>query len=206
MRSSALAPPSRAAATRTALLEAAVQEFSAHGYRRGSMEGVARRAGVSRATLYAHHGSKEELFRVLVARLHDEHVAAMEAALAAPGRLEDRVLAVLLARFERWVALTAVSPFAAELYDEHSRLCGDIARASQERSERLLAQLLRRAARDGEIDLGLSGLSAARTAGVLFDCAHGAKGEDPSTATSAQFRQRLERIVAVLVHGLEARR
>jgi AcrR family transcriptional regulator len=200
-------PTTRAEATRGALLEGALEELSAFGLRRSSMEGVARRAGVSRATVYLHWRGKEELFRALVERLHDEHLEAMEAALGdADANLEGRVVAVLEARFLRFVELTSRSPHAAELYDQHGRLCGDIARESQERSERLLARMLREAAAAGEVDLDRVGLSAARIATVLFDCAHGAKGEDPSRATPAEFRRRLADAVRVLVRGLEARR
>ena len=200
------AAPSRAALTRAALLDAALHEFSAFGLRRSSMESVARRAGVSRQTLYSHWRSKDDLFRSLVETIHAEQAVAMEEALAAPAAsFEARVIAVLEARFLRFVELTAVSPHAAELYDLHGRLCGDVARASQERSEKLLARMLREAAKRGEIDLAPSGLSAAKVACVLFDCAHGAKGEDPSTATPAAFRERLARVVRVLVTGLRAR-
>ncbi len=198
----ATASSPRADATRAALLGAALEEFAQLGFRRGSMEGVARRAGVSRATLYTHHGGKEELFRALVAQLHEDHLAAMAEALAAPGLdFERRVVAVLEARFGTWVALAATSPHAAELYDQHSRLCGDVASASQQRSEGLLAGMLREAARAGEVDLKRLGLSAPRAAGVLFDCAHGAKGEEPAGTTPARFSERLRRIVHVLVAG-----
>lgn len=189
--------------TGAALIGAALEEFAAFGYRRASMEGVAQRAGVSRATLYVHWKAKEELFRALVAQLHEEHVAAMEAVLADPAPpFEDRVLAMLEARFARFVELTSASPHAAELYDQHGRLCGDIARDSQARSERVLARLLREAVAAGAADLGRTGLSAPRAAAVLFDCAHGAKGEDPALMTPAEFRGRLQRAVRVLVRGL----
>ena len=197
---------SRAQTTRAALLDSALQEFSAFGFRRSSMESVARRAGVSRATLYTHWNAKTELFRALVEQLHWEHVEAMEHVLVDGGAgLEARVLAVLEARFVRFVELTSGSPHATELYDQHGRLCGDVARASQERSERLLARLLRDAGSAGEVDLARIGLSAARVAAVLFDCAHGAKGENPSVTTREEFRERLRHAVRVLVRGLEAR-
>lgn len=196
----------RAEATRAVILDGALQEFSAFGFRRSSMESVARRAGVSRATLYTHWNGKNELFRALVERLHEEHLEAMEAALAdREAGLEARLLAVLEARLLRFVELTSGSPHAAELYDQHGRLCGDVARASQERSERLLARMLREAAAAGEVDLERIGLTAARVAAVLFDCAHGAKGEDPTVATPELFRERLGQAVRVLVRGLAAR-
>ena len=110
----------RTAATRAALLEGALHEFSAFGYRRSSMESVARRAGVSRATLYLHWSGKEELFRALVEQLHEEHVAEMEAVLDAGDlAFEDRLIAILEARFLRFVELTATGP--AKAYGLHPR-------------------------------------------------------------------------------------
>ena len=49
-------------ARREELLEAALQEFSSHGYYLTQMEHVAARAGVSKALVYQHFPSKEELF------------------------------------------------------------------------------------------------------------------------------------------------
>ena len=193
----------RAAATRVALLEAALEEFSAFGFRRTSMESVARRAGVSRATLYLYWKSKDALFRDLVEQTHEDQVAAMEFVYAEePGDFEHRLLAMLEARFLRFIELTSASPHAAELFDLHGRLCGDVALASQERSEKLIAKLVRNAVNSGEADLSAAGLSPARVASVIFDCAHGAKGEDPSKSTPADYRIRLGLVVRVLVAGL----
>ena len=193
----------RAAATRVALLEAALEEFSAFGFRRTSMESVARRAGVSRATLYLYWKSKDNLFRDLVEQTHEDQVAAMELVYAKePGDFEHRLLAMLEARFLRFIELTSASPHAAELFDLHGRLCGDVALASQEKSEKLIAKLVRNAVASGEADLSAAGLSPARVASVIFDCAHGAKGEDPSKSTPADYRIRLGLVVRVLVTGL----
>lgn len=193
----------RAAATRVALLEAALEEFSAFGFRRTSMESVARRAGVSRATLYLYWKSKDALFRDLVEQTHEDQVAAMEFVYAEePGDFEHRLLAMLEARFLRFIELTSASPHAAELFDLHGRLCGDVALASQEKSEKLIAKLVRNAVNSGEADLSAAGLSPARVASVIFDCAHGAKGEDPSKSTPADYRIRLGLVVRVLVAGL----
>ena len=167
------------------------------------MEGIALRAGVSRATLYLHWKSKADLARGIVELLHDEHLAAMRAVLESPPPgLEAALVAILEARFLHFVELTSRSPYAAELYDVNGRLCGDIARASQERSERLIAELLEAACLRGEADLSRVGLDATDVAAVLFDCAHGAKGEDPSLATPEIFRERLARVVRVVVAGI----
>ena len=48
-----------------AIVEAAVAEFSAHGFDAARMDSVADRAGVSKRTVYNHFASKEQLFRAI---------------------------------------------------------------------------------------------------------------------------------------------
>jgi TetR/AcrR family transcriptional repressor of mexJK operon len=52
---------------RRAILDAAAELFMAQGYGAVSMEAVARTAGVSKATLYAHFVSKDALFAAIIA-------------------------------------------------------------------------------------------------------------------------------------------
>ncbi|MUM19236.1 helix-turn-helix transcriptional regulator [Mycobacterium sp. CBMA271] len=49
-----------------ALLDAARTEFERHGMRRANMDAIARRAGVSRRTLYRRFPTKEALFEQLI--------------------------------------------------------------------------------------------------------------------------------------------
>lgn len=48
------------------MIEASADLFMAHGYEKVSMDAVARAAGVSKATLYAHFTSKDMLFASIV--------------------------------------------------------------------------------------------------------------------------------------------
>ena len=71
-----MAAPSEAfASRRDAILDAAYQAFARYGYRRTSMEEIARGTGMSRASLYLQFANKEEIFRALVERVHGEAVA-----------------------------------------------------------------------------------------------------------------------------------
>ena len=54
-----------------AILEAAEGAFLAAGFGAVSMDAIARQAGVSKATVYAHFTSKEELFGAVVAHLSE---------------------------------------------------------------------------------------------------------------------------------------
>ena len=53
---------------RTAILDAALSAFSAKGYHATSLDDVAREAGVSKALIYEHFASKQELYADLIAR------------------------------------------------------------------------------------------------------------------------------------------
>ena len=53
---------------REAILDAAREVFLEQGYASASMDTVASRAGVSKATIYAHFDSKDELFGAMIQR------------------------------------------------------------------------------------------------------------------------------------------
>ena len=92
------------------VLDAATTLFMAHGYGAVSMDAVARAAGVSKATLYAHFSSKDQLFATIIGEACQQKIALGEllpadatdvrAALTAFGGgllrffLEDRALAI----------------------------------------------------------------------------------------------------------------
>ncbi|WP_244433851.1 TetR/AcrR family transcriptional regulator [Azospirillum sp. B506] len=62
-----VAPTPEAGSKPAQIMDAAGTLFLEHGYSAVSMDAVAKKANVSKATLYAHFGSKEELFRAMVA-------------------------------------------------------------------------------------------------------------------------------------------
>ncbi len=66
-------------ARRVQLLEAALAEFGARGYHGTQVEHVAVRAGVSKALLYQHFPSKEELFAAVTAQVVDTYVMRLPA-------------------------------------------------------------------------------------------------------------------------------
>src|SRR3954463_1066019 len=54
--------------TLEAILDAAVVEFEQHGFRRVALDDVARRAGVSRTTIYRRFSNKDELVAAVIER------------------------------------------------------------------------------------------------------------------------------------------
>jgi AcrR family transcriptional regulator len=196
------APDSGPEGRREAILEAAYKAFTQWGYRRTAMEDIAREAGLSRASLYRQFANKDEIFRSLAEGLHDSAVAAAEEALRAPGPVAERVQAALEAKTVRFLEVLHGSPHGAELVDESSRLCGELAATSEARVRRLIADALRAAARAGEIDLAASGLGAPGAAELLVLSTNGLKhGAEDVEA----FRKRLDAFVRVFFAGLGER-
>src|SRR5690349_4640158 len=73
--------------TETAILDAALAEVLAHGIRRTTASDIARRAGMSRQTLYRYHPDVQALLAALITR---------ELAAAVPTDVEARTLADLV--------------------------------------------------------------------------------------------------------------
>lgn len=81
-----------------AILDAAVGVFLRYGYRKTSMDDLARAAELSRQGLYLHFPSKEALFTQAVTRLTGQALAAMRASLAREGvALEERLVGAFTA-------------------------------------------------------------------------------------------------------------
>ena len=91
-----------------AILDAAIEVLAERGLG-ASMEEIARRAGVSKQTIYNHYGSKAELIRALV----DRRVADITAPLEMPGADEHPQQA--LAEYARVMLRALINPRAAAL-------------------------------------------------------------------------------------------
>ena len=197
-----MAAPSEALASRRdAILDAAYQAFARYGYRRTSMEEIARGTGMSRASLYLQFANKEEIFRALVERVHGEAVDAADDALVSDAPLAARLEDALVAKVGRLLDVVEGSPHGDEIVDESSRLCGDIVLASSERFQKRLAAAFTRALRSSELDLAGTGLSAPAAAELLRLSALGLKN---GAGNAREYRKRTRRLVRIFLAGLAA--
>src|SRR4051794_31482389 len=69
--------------------EAAARLFLEHGYGATSMDAVAREAGVSKATLYAHYSSKAQLLGEMIEAKCRQHSAMLNLEVADPQSARD---------------------------------------------------------------------------------------------------------------------
>ncbi|MFI6290425.1 TetR/AcrR family transcriptional regulator [Nonomuraea sp. NPDC050790] len=105
-----MAPNVSTAATRTALLDAAREEFAAHGIAGARVDRIAERAGVNKERIYGHFGNKEKLFDAVITEALDELTAQIALPGADPAAYADRLSAYYakhpqLVRLLMWEAL-----------------------------------------------------------------------------------------------------
>jgi AcrR family transcriptional regulator len=86
-------------ARQAAVLDAAVGVFARYGYRKTSMDEVARAAGVSRQGLYLQFANKEELFRKAVEQTLNSQ---LNEAIAALSRQDESLELRLIAACDAW--------------------------------------------------------------------------------------------------------
>ena len=106
----------RSAATRTAILNATIEQLAEHGYGRTTTVEVAERAGVSRGALVHHFSTRSDLVLSALEYLCERRLEDLEAGIAALTTTEDRLSAfvdlmwrtfegpLFVAQLELWMA------------------------------------------------------------------------------------------------------
>ncbi|HXA32014.1 MAG TPA: TetR/AcrR family transcriptional regulator [Acidimicrobiales bacterium] len=106
----------RSTATRAKLMNAAGEVFRDYGLSRMSLQKVADRAGVDRATIYYHFASKESLFKELVYMVVMANVADAESIAASSLSVEEKLRRVIRGLMR---SLAEHDPYAAVYVEEY---------------------------------------------------------------------------------------
>lgn len=191
-------PPDKA----VAILDAAQTLFSRYGFRRTSIDDLARAAGIAKGTVYLYFATKEAIFRALCEKLIATVLRDAAAAADADGSVGERVTAVLQAKIGFFHALVVASPHAAELLDSNSRLGADLFAAADARYLAILTRVLEQAERRREISLRRAGTTATGLAELLFTGAHGAATDPRGAPTPRAFERRLQELVRVVLRSV----
>ncbi len=136
---------------RQAILQAASELFLADGPERTSMDRIARRAGVSKQTVYAHFSSKERLYRAVIAQRLAEYFPESPLEIA-PGADFARTLQEIGERFMRLVFSPEALGMVRRLIDaapREPRLTTLFYEEGPDRLEEALAQVFSRAIDEG---------------------------------------------------------
>lgn len=181
---------------RAAILQAAFEVFCRYGFRRTSMEDIARAADLSRAALYLHFANKQDIHRSLIghyfAVTEDRARAALKPGLPPEAALEGFFNAKAGPELEAMFA----SPHGQELIDANATTSADLVQEGEARIAALLADWLQAEAAAGRITLP----GEARTlAGAITGALAGIKSP---RAGIAAFRADARHLAALLGRGM----
>ena len=113
-------------ARRERILAVALEVFGRYGFRKASMDEIARSADISRQGLYLHFANKDALFRAAVRQELDTALGEVSRCLNEEGvGLERRVVAALDAWLGRYVG-SMLAPDIRNLLQNPSMQLGDI--------------------------------------------------------------------------------
>jgi AcrR family transcriptional regulator len=164
-------------ARQLALLDAAVGVFARYGFRKTSMDEVARAAGVSRQGIYLQFANKEELFRRALEHTLSSQLNEAVAALSRPEHgLEQRLIAACDAWSGRFVG--SLGSDAADLMCASTSLAGATLTHYQARFEQAVARAIADSPLDGFC--AKAGLCPADLAHALHATARGLKQSSAS--------------------------
>ncbi|MGC2522411.1 MAG: TetR/AcrR family transcriptional regulator [Stellaceae bacterium] len=160
------APPASKAES---ILAAAKRTFLHSGFEAVSMDTIAREAGVSKATVYAHFAGKEELFGAVIGRECERYLAGFSA-----GELDAGDVRASLTTLGRRFLELLLSPDAIAL---HRIILGEVSRfpalgevfwhAGPERNLAQIEKFLRAAAAAGSLAIPEARLAAEQFVGLV---------------------------------------
>jgi len=184
-----------------AILAAALDAFQRHGYRRCSMEDIARLAGMSRAALYLYYRNKDDIFVSLVRRAYDDSAAALEAVLREERLPEEALRAGFKAKTAGVVEALAESPHGPELL-ERGRVIGQaVMEEGEARIVAIFSDWLVREAAAGRITLAPFGGAPEAVAHTILAALNGVKTGHKDLAS---LRAALDRLAVMVGRALAA--
>lgn len=184
---------------RDAILTAATDTFARFGFKKTSIDDIARRAGVGKGTVYLHFESKEELFGAAIRRIWTRALADLQAAVKQARTPHAKVRAFLQGR-QRFFLEMAIS-----LRISPEALVELIVQAEPHRREPRVreAALLEEIIKDGNAQGAFAVRSPRLVAEGITACLHGLDAHLVGTG-AAELKDALAEVYEVFLRGLLA--
>jgi len=182
-----------------AILASAWKAFGTYGFRKTSMDEIAKGAGMSRPALYLHYRNKEDIFRRLAQVFYDEGIEAVSAALAGPGSVAEVLAAAFAAQGGDAAEAMLSSPHGIELLDAGMVTAADIVESGEARLQAIYTAWLTDQAAAGRVHLTGPADQMASTFCVAL------KGLKMAGSDFATYTNRVAQLAAMIGAGLTAR-
>jgi len=181
------------------VLAASLSCFKQYGFKRTSMEDLAKAADMSRPALYLLFKNKTDIFRSLSEAFHAKTLSSAKQALAEKPSIQEKISAAVTARMTPLYTLAHESAHGPELFDVNQSTSGDINAKADDTFLQMLTGALETSLSAGEITGGPDNLAPREFAQLLLASAIGLK----SFAFSAQdYETLLVKSVATFFEGM----
>lgn len=186
-----------------AIVLAGLQLFTQYGYRKTSVDDIARVAQVAKRTVYLHFENKAAVFIAILAYLADQVRQRCDAAERKGGTAVERLSGLLDAYFGMGFELFSKSEHMPELKEAFSKLArarvGDL---NAEYANRL-TKFLRSLERTGEIGKPPLGLTVEQVVHVLIRSAEVAKHDPELKGDRSAFERRLRELAILTIAAMK---
>lgn len=181
-----------------AILASALEAFATYGFRKTSMDDIAKGAGMSRPAVYLHYKNKEAIVRSLTQAHYAEKIENVAQALSGDGSVSER-----LARAIDWqtkgLSEILTSPHGKEMLDTSKSTASDILAEGEAALTALYADWLRGEDRAGRVRLPNGPEETAETINATL------MGVKLTASSADEFERRISQLAELLGAGLEVR-
>ncbi|WP_170409309.1 TetR/AcrR family transcriptional regulator [Ruegeria atlantica] len=181
-----------------AILDSAFRAFATYGFRKTSMDDIARGAGMSRPAVYLHFKNKEAIVTKLTEQYYASKTAAVAAALTASGSVSGVFKSAVQAQTEGMATILA-SPHGLEMLDTTKSMSSEIISRGEAELARLYAEWLSREDKAGRVRLLSDADETAKTITATL------KGLKISALGAEDYETRVAQFAALIGAGLEVR-
>jgi AcrR family transcriptional regulator len=184
-----------------AICTAARSLFSRYGYRRVSLEDIAREAGMSRSGIYNYFRNKEEILKTVVQEIGYVSHQRAEAAAKSDAPLVLRLQQIFEAKLVDPYAELHGMPHGEVLTDQKTRVTDQLIETWAMNFMSLVAKVLKKADKSNEINLAQVDLTPNRAALYLVLCARGLKTSGSVPLDPEEYRKRIRKLIEVNLLG-----
>jgi AcrR family transcriptional regulator len=186
-----------------AIVLAGLQLFTQYGYRKTSVDEIARVAQVAKRTVYLHFENKAAVFLAILEYIADQVRQRCTAAERATGTAVDRLTGLLDSYFGVGFELFGKSEHMPELKETFSKLARSrIGDFNAEYGNRL-AKFLRSLEKAGEIGKPPQGLTMEQVVHILVQAAEGAKHDPDIQGDRRALNSRLRELAILAIAAMK---
>jgi AcrR family transcriptional regulator len=196
-------PKERASAKPSAIVLAALELFTRYGYRKTSIDDIARAAQVAKRTVYLHFENKAAVFLAIIEYLGGQVRQRCLEAERTGGSAVDRLTSLLDAYFGMAFEVFSKSQHMPELEETFSKLAREKLGRLNAEYEARLAGFLRSLEITGEVAGPPRGLTVQQIVHILVRAAEGAKHDPELQGDRKALLRRLRELAILAVAALK---